>query len=313
MERRDGAWLAVAATADKVTAAVICQRRSGALVVRAACKRKETALNLADFGAVGPPGVQGPAGSLLDTLPSGRSLQGAWAVSGTATGVNDGAESVVTFPIPLGFTPIAHVITGGTPPAECPGNVTTPQAVAGHLCVYQGGQFANAGPIVADPAMQGGAGVVRRWGFRIIDTPGLGGHRVRLRELGRLGREGSVGETRLPFEGPCLARHFHVRWGFGSAARETAAHQTSRRCARFIETRWPRSGTWRHPRSFSRPTCRCCAALLGMVVVASVLTHGRAARSPASTATSCRSGPLPTMRLAGPPGCRRTSSTFRWS
>ena len=39
------------ATID-VRAEVFCKRRSGAVVVRDACKKKETAIDLAQFGAV---------------------------------------------------------------------------------------------------------------------------------------------------------------------------------------------------------------------------------------------------------------------
>ena len=36
------------------SAAVLCQKRSGAVVVRDACKKKETPLDLSQFGAAGP-------------------------------------------------------------------------------------------------------------------------------------------------------------------------------------------------------------------------------------------------------------------
>jgi len=45
------------------SASVICEKKSGALVVREACKKKETPVNLADFGAIGPQGLQGPQGN----------------------------------------------------------------------------------------------------------------------------------------------------------------------------------------------------------------------------------------------------------
>lgn len=51
--------------APSARAAVLCQKRSGVVVVRTACKKKETPLDLAQFGAVGPTGPkgdQGPAG-----------------------------------------------------------------------------------------------------------------------------------------------------------------------------------------------------------------------------------------------------------
>jgi len=52
--------LTCAAHAD---AAVLCRRKSGVVVVRdAACKKKETALDLAQFGALGPKGDKGDPG-----------------------------------------------------------------------------------------------------------------------------------------------------------------------------------------------------------------------------------------------------------
>ena len=59
---------------DPVSADVLCTKKSGVVVRRAACKRKETALNLSQFGALGPmgakgnpgdPGAQGPSGEVV--------------------------------------------------------------------------------------------------------------------------------------------------------------------------------------------------------------------------------------------------------
>lgn len=44
-------------------AAVICQKKSGAMFVREACKKKETPVDLAQFGAVGPTGPAGDPGA----------------------------------------------------------------------------------------------------------------------------------------------------------------------------------------------------------------------------------------------------------
>jgi hypothetical protein len=43
-------------------AAVLCQRKSGAVFVRSACRKKETSIDLAQFGAVGPKGDKGDPG-----------------------------------------------------------------------------------------------------------------------------------------------------------------------------------------------------------------------------------------------------------
>jgi hypothetical protein len=45
------------------TGAVLCKKKSGAIVARdTACNKKEAAVNLADFGAAGPTGPTGPEG-----------------------------------------------------------------------------------------------------------------------------------------------------------------------------------------------------------------------------------------------------------
>ena len=51
------------------SAAVLCQMRSGVIVVRTACKKKEAPLDLAQFGAGGPTGPAGPEGP---TGPAGE-------------------------------------------------------------------------------------------------------------------------------------------------------------------------------------------------------------------------------------------------
>jgi len=46
-----------------VRAAVLCEKKSGVVVVRDACKKKETALDLPSFGALGPKGDPGTPGT----------------------------------------------------------------------------------------------------------------------------------------------------------------------------------------------------------------------------------------------------------
>jgi hypothetical protein len=54
--------LAVAGSALPASALVLCQKKSGALFIHAACKKKETQVDPASFGATGPQGPQGPQG-----------------------------------------------------------------------------------------------------------------------------------------------------------------------------------------------------------------------------------------------------------
>ena len=59
----------VAALPAAASAAALCQKKSGAVVIRPdACKKKETAVDLSQFGAVGP---QGPKGDPGDPGPAG--------------------------------------------------------------------------------------------------------------------------------------------------------------------------------------------------------------------------------------------------
>jgi hypothetical protein len=56
---------AVGATALPARALVVCKKKSGAIFLRDACKKKETVVDPASFGATGPqgpPGQQGPQG-----------------------------------------------------------------------------------------------------------------------------------------------------------------------------------------------------------------------------------------------------------
>jgi hypothetical protein len=75
-------------------------KRSGALAVRdPACKRKETAVDLAQLGAVGPKGDQGDPGPLVTTLPSGATIRGAYTFAGhQTTGYSPTSRSRFRFP-----------------------------------------------------------------------------------------------------------------------------------------------------------------------------------------------------------------------
>jgi hypothetical protein len=57
------AVVALALAAQPAFGDVICKKRRGAMFIRAACRRKELQIRLADFGALGPPGDPGAAGA----------------------------------------------------------------------------------------------------------------------------------------------------------------------------------------------------------------------------------------------------------
>jgi hypothetical protein len=74
-----------ALSATSVDAAKVCKKKSGVMIIRDACKAKETAVNLADFGAVGPmgpagaDGADGAPGTPGQTGQTGSGVR-AWAV-----------------------------------------------------------------------------------------------------------------------------------------------------------------------------------------------------------------------------------------
>jgi hypothetical protein len=93
-------------TAD---AAVICQKKSGALLVRpTACKKKETAVNLADFGAVGPKGDPGDPGT------AGASATNLWCVVDADATRARGSSHCVSSGHPAAIFAPRIVATSGT-------------------------------------------------------------------------------------------------------------------------------------------------------------------------------------------------------
>jgi hypothetical protein len=66
----------VAVLATSSEAAVICRKKSGSMVIRDAdCKKKETPVDLAQFGAAGPKGDPGPAGSIEGAPADARPVE----------------------------------------------------------------------------------------------------------------------------------------------------------------------------------------------------------------------------------------------
>ena len=91
--------VAVVLAAGVVTPAgatpVLCKKKSGLVVVRdPACKKKEKTLDLAQFGAVGPPGMQGPPG--VTSVHVRLSGTGTSAAGALALGKNGGSGGDAT-------------------------------------------------------------------------------------------------------------------------------------------------------------------------------------------------------------------------
>jgi len=104
------------------------------------------------LGPQGPQGVQGPAGPFPDTLASGKTLRGAFAMSDVAGVANQALRDASSYIFTFATAPTVHYIAAATtPPAQCPGTVTNPQAASGHLCIYEDVR-SNAGvPSVFNP------------------------------------------------------------------------------------------------------------------------------------------------------------------
>jgi len=137
---------------------VMCNKRSGVVVIRpTACKAKEQALDLSQLGAVGP---TGPAGPLPATLPSGKTLTGAFGMRGDAAAGSEAVEDGISFQFPLASSPTVHVIApSDTPPAECPGTSLAPAAMPGQLCIFFGFDSGNISTFSFYSAADGGSSI----------------------------------------------------------------------------------------------------------------------------------------------------------
>jgi hypothetical protein len=142
--------------------------------------RKEVAKQLkGKQGPAGPPGTagaQGAAGPFVEGVPPGSTLRGSWVLFNETAGTGEHLEVSVSFPFPLSTAPTGHFVgDGATPPGECPGSVSSPQASPGHLCVYQSGvDIAATEEQVFDPTLDttSGAGKGSRFGFSVRATAG---------------------------------------------------------------------------------------------------------------------------------------------
>lgn len=121
-------------------------------------------------GVQGAKGDTGPAGPFPDgNVPSGKTIRGNFAMASDAASTTGGvhASDNITFGFQLASAPTVRIISqGGTPPAQCPGTIASPQAAAGNLCIYEA-QNVNADPLrTYDPA--GGDDEANRWGTWLI-------------------------------------------------------------------------------------------------------------------------------------------------
>ena len=130
------------------------------------CHPSETAISWGQTGTQGPPGPTGPAGPpgptgpqgpkgdkgdkgdpgpFADVLPAGQAVRGDYASSAIATAVDQRILGSVQFgfQLPGALGPAnVHFIEAGAPvPAGCAGTALSPDAAAGHLCVFERASF----------------------------------------------------------------------------------------------------------------------------------------------------------------------------
>src|SRR5262245_29610888 len=74
--------MAIIALVGVSRADVLCKKKSGVLLTRSSCKSKETQVNPATLGLVGPPGVKGDKGDKGDAGPGAQ-----WVLAGSAGSV----------------------------------------------------------------------------------------------------------------------------------------------------------------------------------------------------------------------------------
>jgi hypothetical protein len=98
-------------------------------------------------GTPGTTGATGPPGPFTKTLPSKATETGSWFAKSSA-GATPGVLFVISFPIRLASPLLSentHVVTKkqvaeGKIPAGCSGTAEEPEASAGTLCVFEGGE-----------------------------------------------------------------------------------------------------------------------------------------------------------------------------
>src|SRR5262245_14348879 len=149
-------------------------------------KVKDGSLLAADFkagqlpqgpkGDPGAPGPKGEPGPYPNVLPSGKTVRGAYVLTDHAFNAGNAESGSISFGFQLASPPTAHYIHVGSPaPAACPGNAAAPEAMPGHLCVYEGYRSNVLNWGFADP-LNWYSGTLRSYGIVIwiaANGPGL--------------------------------------------------------------------------------------------------------------------------------------------
>ena len=84
-------------------------------------------------------GSFGSQSALSDTLATGKTARGVFGTMSVATSATQITYASISFGYRLSRRPVPHYIkVGAAPTRACPGNVNSPQAKPGNLCVYEG-------------------------------------------------------------------------------------------------------------------------------------------------------------------------------
>jgi hypothetical protein len=141
-----GAFAADAATSSKEVSACADKSNHLALSVHGHCTAGHHKVSVPDVavrGKRGPQGPRGVAGPYPASLPSHRTITGAWAAGNTAVGATVGSSqfsySASTFAFPFATAPTPVIIydaADNEDPVHCTGTPAAPAAAPGYLCVY---------------------------------------------------------------------------------------------------------------------------------------------------------------------------------
>lgn len=135
------------------------------------------------IGATGATGAQGVPGPFPDVLPSGKTIRGTFAVRGTAVTAGEESIGAISFVFTLSAAPTPHYINfGTTPPAQCPGTPTMPQATPGNLCIYEAATPVNSttrGEFDASSVLGGNDGAATFGAGVFADATAAGAYRTR--------------------------------------------------------------------------------------------------------------------------------------
>ena len=89
-------------------------------------------------GANGINGTAGAPGTFSTALSSGQTIRGAYNTGGTAAAGEALANTSISFLSLLSSAPTVVIVREKeSPPTECPGSVSLPQAKPGFLCIYE--------------------------------------------------------------------------------------------------------------------------------------------------------------------------------